>query len=561
VDIGSVNTRAFLFDTVDGEYRFIAVGSVNYPTQTGEWDIQDNLYLAVKSLQQITGRNLMSSDGKLLLPSQPDGSGFDRLLLTFSTGPTIKIATAGLLADVSLASAQRLAASTYADLVETIGLNDGRPMETQIESLLRARPEIIILTGGTDRGAVRPVYRLAELIRTICTVVPVEQRPDLLYAGNQTLSPKMKEVFEKFVNIQIAPNIRPSVDVEDLAPARTILAQMTTAVRSRRNELFQKLAAVCSDIPEPSASAFGRVVQFLGKTHDPARGVLGVDLGGGSLVMAASQGGKLVQQVQPLGMGSRMTQLLKQISLEEITRWLPIELDEATIRQYLLQKEITPGAIPASEETLAIEQAAATAILRIGMKRFQSTWPEMKGSFEPILASGSVLTQAPSPGQSLLMLLDGLQPEGVTTVLLDLNNLLAPLGTTARLNAVLPVQVLESNAFLNLGTVVAPVSGASANTPVLKARLEYDEGGEIKTEIRQGTLVILPLTQGRRGRLHLQTLGGARIDPQNGGGGSFKVTGGACGVVIDARGRPVALPSDPQQRRDAIKKWIITLGG
>jgi hypothetical protein len=52
------------------------------------------------------------------------------------------------------------------------------------------------------------------------------------------------------------------------------------------------------------------------------------------------------------------------------------------------------------------------------------------------------------------------------------------------------------------------------------------------------------------------------VDPyQNKKSPNFKVVGGACGVVIDARGRPVALPPDDARRRDLMKKWTLSLGG
>jgi hypothetical protein len=33
------------------------------------------------------------------------------------------------------------------------------------------------------------------------------------------------------------------------------------------------------------------------------------------------------------------------------------------------------------------------------------------------------------------------------------------------------------------------------------------------------------------------------------------------GLVIDARGRPLHLPSEPARRHEIIKKWLWTLGG
>ena len=41
---------------------------------------------------------------------------------------------------------------------------------------------------------------------------------------------------------------------------------------------------------------------------------------------------------------------------------------------------------------------------------------------------------------------------------------------------------------------------------------------------------------------------------------SFKVVGGYCGVIIDARGRPLALPKEPARRQELYNKWSISLG-
>jgi hypothetical protein len=40
---------------------------------------------------------------------------------------------------------------------------------------------------------------------------------------------------------------------------------------------------------------------------------------------------------------------------------------------------------------------------------------------------------------------------------------------------------------------------------------------------------------------------------------SFKIVGGVCGAIIDARGRPVVLPADASRRREMLKKWSLVL--
>jgi len=74
-------------------------------------------------------------------------------------------------------------------------------------------------------------------------------------------------------------------------------------------------------------------------------------------------------------------------------------------------------------------------------------------------------------------------------------------------------------------------------------------------------LEILPLPSGKAGRLSLQPLRRADAGLGPGRSGAVQVTGGALGVVIDARGRPLQIPSDPVRRRELMKRWSYAVGG
>jgi hypothetical protein len=163
----------------------------------------------------------------------------------------------------------------------------------------------------------------------------------------------------------------------------------------------------------------------------------------------------------------------------------------------------------------------------------------------------------------LLILLDAIQPMGVTNMILDQNNLLPGLGAAATRNSILPIQVLESGAFLGLATVVTPYVNAHLGTPILTARLVYQNGNESRIEVKQGALEVMPLPAGHSGRLYLQPLHHADLGlgPGRTREDGIPVTGTALGLVIDARGRPLRFPADPVRRRELIKKWLWSLGG
>jgi hypothetical protein len=239
------------------------------------------------------------------------------------------------------------------------------------------------------------------------------------------------------------------------------------------------------------------------------------------------------------------------------------------LRDYLYQKALHPSTISATKEDLVISQAVARQALSLAMqfarrdfpRNIASIKPNLTPLFEPILAGGAALSDASRPGQGLLLLLDSLQPVGVTTVILDQNNLLPLLGAAASQNNILPVQVLESGAFLSVGTVVSPVVTTTFGAPILRGRLRYENGSEARVELKYGNLETLPLASGEAGTLTVQCLRGADVGFGPGRGGTIPVSGGALGVVFDGRGRPLDLPSDAVRRREMIKKWNWTLGG
>ena len=121
--------------------------------------------------------------------------------------------------------------------------------------------------------------------------------------------------------------------------------------------------------------------------------------------------------------------------------------------------------------------------------------------------------------------------------------------------------MIDSGAFIGLGTVVSVVASANYGDQVLGARLVYSDGTEARADVKFGGLEILPLPSGQTARLGLQPTSRADAGLGPGRSGTIPVTGGALGVVIDARGRPLSLPTDAVRRRELIKKWYYTVGG
>lgn len=561
IEIGSIHTRAILFDVVEESYHFIASGSAGSTYGDPFFDIGEGAFEAIARLQEITGRILLNHDGNLILPSQAGAEGVDRLIITVSCGADLNLVTFGLLNDVSLETANRLAKTSFTNVIESFGINDRRPIHVQMDALLAARPDILVVAGGTDRGATRSVARMVSMIATVLQIIPKEERPTVLYCGNQAMVKRVKELLDKITEIKVTNNIRPTIDSEDLEKATVDFGKLVMDHRMQNVGGLDRISPLCSDQPVLSSVGFQRVVQFLGKQYDPAKGVLGLDLGSAHTIAAYANNKENSINVFPSGMGVGLEYVLQRTQIEEIEKWLPELIPHEEILAYLWQKTLFPATIPATSSSLAIELAVARHILRMTMRELSLRGAFVSRTFEPIIVSGSVLTHTATPQQVLLTLLDGIQPLGITPLVLDKHGIIPLLGAAAKINPLLPVQVLESTAFVNLATSVTAESNARYGNTIMQARLVYTSGNYIDAEVKQGSLVVLPLKSGETGQLILKTVRRTRIEDVEMTSEPIKIKGGVCGVVIDARGRPLELPAEDARRRELLKRWAFMLGG
>ena len=568
VDVGTVNTRVSLFDVVDGRYRMVATGRAASTAGAPIFDVREGMHVALDEVSEITGRPFFDESDALVMPTTNSGAGVDAFVSTASAGPHVRTVLVGLMPGVSMESARRLASSTYLNVVEEIGLMDVRREAELVDAMLDAKPDLILMVGGTDSGATASVIRQIETVSLATSLLPTLERPALVFAGNTSLGAAVVEHFQDTSKVEIVSNIRPDLEHEELGPARIKLAEIVNQLRSRRIAGFEDLNGWSGGYMMLTADAFGRVVRYLSQVYDPDKGVLGIDVGASHVTIAAAFDGVLNNKVHSdLGLGISLPGLLRYASVADVSRWLPTEVPDAQVRDYIFNKAIYPGTIPAELTDLHIEYALLRELVRAGLSNSRSDWAvgassELMPAFEPIIATGGAIARAPRPGYAALALLDAVQPRGITTLVLDPYNLVPAVGAAAGLLPMITVQVLESGSFVSLGTVVSPVGRGREGKPVLRIRIEPESGGEpIEGIVRYGQLLLLPLRQGEHARMTLRPEKGFDVGfGGRGKAGALRVAGGALGVIIDARGRPLELSNDPAHRRELNQKWLYDIG-
>jgi len=571
IDVGSVNTRASLFDVVDGRYRLVATSEAGSTVGPPLFDLSEGVRLAMDQVQAITGRRMVDESEVLIIPATGYGAGVDLFVSSISAGPKVKTVLAGLMPGVSMISAQRLAQSAYLDIVGEISLVDKKRAEEHIDLIVTQHPDLILVVGGTDGGASEPLFQLIELIKLAVGLLPEGRRPRIVFSGNRSLGALIIDRLSGVTTIDVTPNIRPSLEKEDLAPARIRLAETLFEIRASRITGYEELRQWSGGAMIPTAEAFGRLIRYLSKIYDPDKGVLGVDLGASQVTIAAAFEGELNLSVNShLGAGTAMTGVLRDGDVSKILRWLPHEMTEAQVKDYIYNKSIRPASVPASVEELHTELALSRQLIRQALFSARQTWPEGQDTssklllphVEPILAGGASLARAPKPAYSALVLLDALQPTGITTIVMDPYSLAPTLGATAGPLPLATVQLLEAGVFVSTGTVVSPVIRGRSGRTVLTYKLDYEDGSSSKSgEIVFGQILVLPLAQGEYGRLSLNPERGVELGFGAGGrAGTLRVAGGTLGVIIDARGRPMIMPKDIGLQREWNERWLWEIG-
>ncbi len=572
-DCGTVVTKLLLLERVESRYRFIAQAETA-TTITRPWeDVSAGVVHAVEELEKITGR-MLYRDGRLIVP-RAGLAGVDAFAAILSAAKPLHLVLAGLVQEMSLESARRAAASTYT-IVDAMLSREGSlhsPEEAWARTVRDLAPDGVLLVGGVDGGASRPIMELADAIALGMSMLDEGRRPYLIYAGNVKLRSRITKLLGELAQMEMVANVRPSIDTEHLGPAQEVIEDLFVTERLQHTPGIETLQA-WSNLPIlPTSTAFGRVVEFLWhREENPDRGVLGIDLGAASITVATCFDGRLYPSVHG-GHGIAYGPLarVQKRGVASIQRWLPEEVEEERVLAFLHNRELRPGTIPQTMTDLWLEQAVVREMLREALHIARPAWnlenvprasERVMPYLDPILISGGGIVHMPRPGQALLAVLDGVQPAGISTMLLDVNRAAPALGAVAAIKPLAAASALETGTLVSLGTVISPVGNGRSNETVLSMKINYDDGGELAVEAHYGDLEVWPLLPGQSATIEIRPA--RRFDVGLGGagrGGKIRAIGGLVGLVVDARGRPLRLPEDEERRRQRLRHWVWDVGG
>ena len=561
VDFGSVRTRIVLIDVVDGAYRLVAREEGRTTDGFPVYDLEVGLIRVLRDLSRATGRKLVEETGQIITPERPDRSGVDIFAVTASIGRPVRAVVVGLVPEVSIASAIRASNGTYIEETAIISLDDGRTEEERLNAILLSNPDIIYLTGGTEQGAENAVMRFAELVRLAITMIkPANRRPSVIYTGNSALAEQIQAKFEDLTSVFVGENVRPSIENERLDSARVQIAHAFDRYKENRHRSFASISEMSQTGILPTAQGYTLVADYLGKITKS--GVAVVDIGSASSTLAISFGADVTSAIRTdVGLGHSAPQLLDAIGADEVRKWLPMYISEAELHNYVLNKSLRPASIPMTLRDTYIEHG----LLRAGIRRMlldaNPGWEHMPLMLEHIIIGGAALTGTGSPGYNALLILDALQPVGVTTIHADPYGLVPSMGAVAPYEPHAVVQLLDNDSLSVIGSAISLSGRPRLDKPAAKIKIvpEDSEVEAIEDTILGGHIWTYTLAGHQTAKVTISCKGGMRIN------GKRKVQltlrGGSLGIIVDARGRPLSTGRDVHERAALFPVWVAEVTG
>ncbi len=443
--------------------------------------------------------------------------------------------------------------------------------ERQVAKLRRLAPNVVVLAGGTDESPVASLMQLMDVVlennrqeAVLANATGETRRPvTVVYAGSNEGREALIARNQGQVELFMTDNIRPSMGQENLKPLQLQLSALYQERLLPTLPGYRRLSEMSNAPVNTTCHAVGLMTQFLAKDVAENR-VLTADLGGSNSALFYADATNFTSMVSGgFGLSFGLSNVLAETTCDNLRRWLPFEIGDDELIHYALNKTLRPHILPADIRELFIEGAfGREALLRLGSQLGSQTM-QSGLDYNRLIGVGGPLVNINSWEAALLML-DGLQPRGgantgLVELELDSTMLLAASGTLATYSPNAAAYVFRYDCLHRLGPVIIPSGEGSIGSTAVTVTMTTQNGRVKRTSVPYGSIALLPLRSDEKATLEIKPEGNFRIGRAERGSvvrtAGQEMRGGALGLIIDARGRPIHFMSDLAQRRAQVQSW------
>ncbi len=509
-DIGSTTTKALLLDNRVRPPALMGLAQTPTTVEAPLSDVRFGIKAAVQDLELQAGLNLLSPSADPAQLAWRDQVGY---FSTSSAGGGLQILVIGLTLFDSASSAKRCAYGAGGVILDTFALDDNRQASEQMLAMRNLHPDMILLSGGTDGGAVSGVLRLAEILRIANPAPKFDRQGKIpaLYAGNQDAAPIIRQLISDAFDLYLLPNLRPSLEAENLRPTQDKIQQlfMENVMEHAPGYAEVKPGVAAPIIPTPVGVQ--KTLELL--SQQDQRNIFAFDIGGATTDVFSYVHGHFQRTVSAnLGLSYSAWNVLRECGLDKLLRWLPADADPRRVRDYIANKCLSPTSNPGTAFEFRIEHALAREALSLALEQhrqmhyngskigyldklkkgdldkfelqFEYQREDAKHVFresdiDVLIGAGGVFAYAQNPAQCLLMLIDSVRPKGITEIWIDRHFISPHLGVLSAVDPESAGSLAASECVERLGLHIAPAFPRKSKKAVMTLEVSSSEGNRL----------------------------------------------------------------------------------
>ncbi len=490
-DVGSTTTKLLLLELGPGGFSPLGTAAVGTTVEKPTEDVCAGFFQGVSLLSKKTGIQLLDGSGELTLP----------FFTTSSAGGGLQILVIALASSYSGTMAKATAFNAGGVIIDSFAIDDETPRVEKIRRLRHLSPDLVLMAGGYENGAVAGVINMAQLI-ALSRPKPKYGSGNipLVFCGNTAVRPYLKGILGDQFSITFADNIRPDGLHFNLKPAITEVHRLFMDHVMQMAPGYHRLSSMVSSPVIPTPAGVERILELY--SRNIPGGVVMADMGGATTDIFSRVGEQFQRTVAAnTGMSYSLSNILREAEPENVFRHIP-GVGQGPGRNWVLGKTLFPTTVPRCGASLAVEGAAAAEGMRLAWRhhlnmgyqrhrvglvekmrrlvkcKFDSAFSTPEGdpfrisSIDVIIGAGGIMAHS-SPRRTAWILTSGFRPKGLTLLMVDRHFQSPHMGV---LSVKYPEQALKYYAeecLVPVARVYAPVK----KTSVLKVNAP---GGTIK---------------------------------------------------------------------------------
>jgi len=358
IDFGSTYTKVTAVD-LDAE-KLIAC--VKAPT-TVETNIMIGLNQAIEKLSGIIDRESLEKSKKIASSSAAGG---------------LRMVAIGFVPQLTVTAAKMACLNAGAKL---IGAHSYKLNSTEITDIIRKKPDIILLSGGTDGGNEEVIIHNAHILAESTIEVPI------LVAGNKTVQEKVNQILRSNnKDVRIVANVLPRVSSLNIEPARNIIREVFIEKIIQAKGVKQAEEFI-ERVLMPTPTAVLNAVKLLSEGLDDISGfgdLIVVDVGGATTDIYSVASGvptrsNVILKGLPepyakrtveanLGVRYNATLIMEQIGVNTLARMAEWDNPER-VKQKILSLAKNASYIPQSREEKRLDIVLASSAVKSAINR------------------------------------------------------------------------------------------------------------------------------------------------------------------------------------------------